>query len=314
MYPLKFKPILKSTIWGGEKIIPFKHLDCQQAQVGESWEISDVPGDESVVADGADAGKNLTQMVSEYKGALVGESNYKRFNGKFPLLIKFIDAQQDLSIQVHPDDEHAQKIGYKRGKNEAWFFIESDPGASIVYGQKTKNKEELQEMINQDKWDDIYKKYPVADGDFVYLPAGCLHAMGKGNVVYEIQQSTDVTYRFYDYHRKDKDGNERELHLKQAIDCLSFDKNIDKNDVHPVVKVHENMKETTFISNDSFTVSQLLVIGKCQYKCDNYQLATVVKGSGKVDEYDVKVGDNFLIPTNTSIELDGQMMIMMTTK
>ena len=314
MYPLKFKPILKSTIWGGEKIIPFKHLDCQQAQVGESWEISDVPGDESVVADGADAGKNLTQMVSEYKGALVGESNYKRFNGKFPLLIKFIDAQQDLSIQVHPDDEHAQKIGYKRGKNEAWFFIESDPGASIVYGQKTKNKEELQEMINQDKWDDIYKKYPVADGDFVYLPAGCLHAMGKGNVVYEIQQSTDITYRFYDYHRKDKDGNERELHLKQAIDCLSFDKDIDKNDVHPVVKVHENMKETIFISNDSFTVSQLLVIGKCQYKCDNYQLATVVKGSGKVDEYDVKVGDNFLIPTNTSIELDGQMMIMMTTK
>lgn len=97
MYPLKFKPILKSTIWGGEKIIPFKHLDCQQAQVGESWEISDVPGDESIVADGADAGKNLTQMVSEYKGALVGESNYKRFNGKFPLLIKFIDAQQDLS-------------------------------------------------------------------------------------------------------------------------------------------------------------------------------------------------------------------------
>ena len=138
--------------------------------------------------------------------------------------------------------------------------------------------------------------------------------MGKGNVVYEIQQSTDVTYRFYDYHRKDKDGNERELHLKQAIDCLSFDKDIDKNDVHPVVKVHENVKETIFISNDSFTVSQLLVIGKCQYKCDNYQLATVVKGSGKVDEYDVKVGDNFLIPTNTSIELDGQMMIMMTTK
>ena len=116
------------------------------------------------------------------------------------------------------------------------------------------------------------------------------------------------------FNAKDKDGNERELHLKQAIDCLSFDKDIDKNDVHPVVKVHENMKETIFISNDSFTVSQLLVIGKCQYKCDNYQLATVVKGSGKVDEYDVKVGDNFLIPTNTSIELDGQMMIMMTTK
>ena len=128
MYPLKFKPILKSTIWGGEKIIPFKHLDCQQAQVGESWEISDVPGDESVVADGADAGKNLTQMVSEYKGALVGESNYKRFNGKFPLLIKFIDAQQDLSIQVHPDDELAMKRHNSMGKTEMWYVIGNDGG------------------------------------------------------------------------------------------------------------------------------------------------------------------------------------------
>ena len=126
MYPLKFKPILKSTIWGGEKIIPFKHLDCQQAQVGESWEISDVPGDESIVADGADAGKNLTQMVSEYKGALVGESNYKRFNGKFPLLIKFIDAQQDLSIQVHPNDELAMKRHNSMGKTEMWYVIGND--------------------------------------------------------------------------------------------------------------------------------------------------------------------------------------------
>ena len=225
---------------------------------------------------------------------------------------------------------------FPEGIGQSWSFSAQDgEGLSTVCingGFKGKTLKELWEkhqelfghpgedfpviisLVGQDKWDDIYKKYPVADGDFVYLPAGCLHAMGKGNVVYEIQQSTDVTYRFYDYHRKDKDGNERELHLKQAIDCLSFDKDIDKNDVHPVVKVHENMKETIFISNDSFTVSQLLVIGKCQYKCDNYQLATVVKGSGKVDEYDVKVGDNFLIPTNTSIELDGQMMIMMTTK
>ena len=134
MYPLKFKPILKSTIWGGEKIIPFKHLDCQQAQVGESWEISDVPGDESVVADGADAGKNLTQMVSEYKGALVGESNYKRFNGKFPLLIKFIDAQQDLSIQVHPDDELAMKRHNSMGKTEMWYVLEADKDAELIYG------------------------------------------------------------------------------------------------------------------------------------------------------------------------------------
>ena len=305
---LFFKAIPRPAIWGHTKVRDFFGYDDFPEGIGQSWSFSaqDGEGLSTVCINGGFKGKTLKELWEKHQ-ELFGHPGED-----FPVIISLVGPEDDLSIQVHPDDEHAQKIGYKRGKNEAWFFIESDPGASIVYGQKTKNKEELQEMINQDKWDDIYKKYPVADGDFVYLPAGCLHAMGKGNVVYEIQQSTDVTYRFYDYHRKDKDGNERELHLKQAIDCLSFDKDIDKNDVHPVVK--ENMKETIFISNDSFTVSQLLVIGKCQYKCDNYQLATVVKGSGKVDEYDVKVGDNFLIPTNTSIELDGQMMIMMTTK
>ena len=307
---LFFKAIPRPAIWGHTKVRDFFGYDDFPEGIGQSWSFSaqDGEGLSTVCINGEFKGKTLKELWEKHQ-ELFGHPGED-----FPVIISLVGPEDDLSIQVHPDDEHAQKIGYKRGKNEAWFFIESDPGASIVYGQKTKNKEELQEMINQDKWDDIYKKYPVADGNFVYLPAGCLHAMGKGNVVYEIQQSTDVTYRFYDYHRKDKDGNERELHLKQATDCLSFDKDIDKNDVHPVVKVHENVKETIFISNDSFTVSQLLVIGKCQYKCDNYQLATVVKGSGKVDEYDVKVGDNFLIPTNTSIELDVQMMIMMTTK
>lgn len=133
MYPLKFKPILKSTLWGGERIIPFKQLDYQQEQVGESWEISDVPGDESVVAEGADAGKNLTQLMEEYKGKLVGEENYKRFQGKFPLLIKFIDAKQDLSIQVHPDDELAMKRHQSMGKTEMWYIIDNTGGQAHLY-------------------------------------------------------------------------------------------------------------------------------------------------------------------------------------
>ena len=128
MYPLKFNPILKSTIWGGEKIIPFKHLATEQAQVGESWEISNVPGDESVVANGTDAGKNLSDMVKEYKGALVGESNYQRFGDNFPLLIKFIDACDDLSIQVHPDDELARKRHNSMGKTEMWYVIDNAGG------------------------------------------------------------------------------------------------------------------------------------------------------------------------------------------
>ena len=128
MYPFKFNPILKSTIWGGEKIIPFKHLNIEQPQVGESWEISNVPGDESVVANGTEAGKNLSQLVKEYKGSLVGDSNYQRFGDNFPLLIKFIDACDDLSIQVHPDDELAKKRHNSMGKTEMWYVIDNAGG------------------------------------------------------------------------------------------------------------------------------------------------------------------------------------------
>ena len=168
--------------------------------------------------------------------------------------------------------------------------------------------------INNDEWDQLIKHLPVHTGDFVYLPAGILHALKKGSIVYEIQQSTDVTFRFYDYHRKDKYGNERELHLTQAIDCLSYDQEMMKNNITPVEEKMDNGLKTTFISNDSFTVTKLAIEGKNTYETDNYQLATVVKGEGVVDGYTVKIGDNFLIPQHSKIEIDGNMIIMMTTK
>ena len=224
MYPLKFKPILKSTIWGGEKIIPFKHLDCQQAQVGESWEISDVPGDESVVADGADAGKNLTQMVSEYKGALVGESNYKRFNGKFPLLIKFIDAQQDLSIQVHPDDELAMKRHNSMGKTEMWYVIGNDGGKAHLRSGLSQQitPDQYAAMIADNTICDALSDYAVQPGDVFFLPAGRIHSIGAGCFIAEIQQTSNITYRIYDFNRKDKNGNTRELHTELSKDAIDY--------------------------------------------------------------------------------------------
>ena len=189
MYPLKFNPILKSTIWGGDKIIPFKHLDCQQAQVGESWEISDVPGDESVVANGADAGKNLTQMVDEYKGALVGEANYKRFNGKFPLLIKFIDAQDDLSIQVHPNDELAMKRHNSMGKTEMWYVIDNANGKAHLRSGLSKQitPDEYAAMIADNTICDALADYAVKPGDVFFLPAGRIHSIGAGCFIAEIK-------------------------------------------------------------------------------------------------------------------------------
>lgn len=224
MYPLKFKPILKSTIWGGEKIIPFKHLDCQQAQVGESWEISDVPGDESVVAYGADAGKNLTQLVSEYKASLVGENNYKRFNGKFPLLIKFIDAQQDLSIQVHPNDELAMKRHNSMGKTEMWYVIGNDGGKAHLRSGLSKQitPEEYAQMIADNTICDALADYAVQPGDVFFLPAGRIHSIGAGCFIAEIQQTSNITYRIYDFNRKDKNGNTRELHTELSKDAIDY--------------------------------------------------------------------------------------------
>jgi mannose-6-phosphate isomerase len=222
MYPLKFKPILKSTLWGGERIIPFKQLDCQQEQVGESWEISDVPGDESVVAEGADAGKNLTQLMEEYKGKLVGEENYKRFHGKFPLLIKFIDAKQDLSIQVHPDDELAMKRHQSMGKTEMWYIIDNTGGQAHLYSglKKQITPQEYADMIENNTICDALDKYDVQPGDVFFLPAGRIHSIGAGCFLAEIQQTSNITYRIYDFNRRDKNGNLRELHTELSKDAL----------------------------------------------------------------------------------------------
>ena len=223
MYPLKFQPILKSTLWGGEKIIPFKHLDSDQTQVGESWEISDVPGDESIVANGADAGKNLTQMVNEYKGALVGETNYKRFNGKFPLLIKFIDAQQDLSIQVHPNDELAMKRHNSMGKTEMWYVVDATADAHLRSGlSKAITPDEYAQMIADNTICDALKDYSIKPGDVFFLPAGRIHSIGAGSFIAEIQQTSNVTYRIYDFNRKDKNGNTRELHTELSKDAIDY--------------------------------------------------------------------------------------------
>ena len=224
MYPLKFQPLLKSTIWGGEKIIPFKHLDLQQEKVGESWEISGVPGDESVVANGADAGKNLQQMMDEYKGALVGEENYKRFDGQFPLLIKFIDAQDDLSIQVHPDDELAQKRHNSRGKTEMWYVIGNDGGKAHLRSGLSRQitPQQYADMIADNTITDALKEYAVQPGDVYYLPAGRIHSIGAGCFIAEIQETSNITYRIYDFNRKDKNGNTRELHTELSKDAIDY--------------------------------------------------------------------------------------------
>lgn len=225
MYPIKFNPILKSTLWGGEKIVPFKRLKgAHQTQVGESWEISNVPGDESVVANGRDAGKNLSELVKEYKEALVGKENYERFGDNFPLLIKFIDACDDLSIQVHPDDALAKARHNSMGKTEMWYVIDNHNGqAHLRSGLKKQiTAEEYAAMVEDNTICDALADYAVQPGDVFFLPAGRIHSIGTGCFIAEIQQTSNVTYRIYDFNRKDKNGRPRELHTELAKDAIDY--------------------------------------------------------------------------------------------
>ena len=196
MKPLKFSPLLKSTLWGGDKIIPFKHLDCNQKDVGESWEISGVKDNESIVSAGEYQGVKLNDVVAQLKDKLLGKENYARFGNEFPLLIKFIDARQQLSIQVHPSDEIAKRQGKERGKTEMWYIMDGEPDAKLRSGLKNKiTPEEYKKMVDNDTITDAIAEYQVKEGDCFFLPAGRIHSIGAGCFLAEIQQTSDVTYR-----------------------------------------------------------------------------------------------------------------------
>ena len=220
---LKFKPLLKTTLWGGEKIASFKHLSTNLHQVGESWEISGVPGHETIVSEGEFEGKSLNEVVAQMGADLLGTNNYHRFGNEFPLLVKFIDAYQDLSIQVHPDDKTARRLGKERGKNEMWYVLRSDKGAQLYNGLKNKiSAEEYKMKVEDGTICDALAHYMVSEGDVFFIPAGRIHSIGKGCFVAEIQETSDVTYRIYDFKRKDKDGNYRELHTQEAAESIDY--------------------------------------------------------------------------------------------
>lgn len=305
MYPLKFKPILKSTLWGGERIIPFKQLDCQQEQVGESWEISDVPGDESVVAEGADAGKNLTQLMEEYKGKLVGEENYKRFQGKFPLLIKFIDAKQDLSIQVHPDDELAMKRHQSMGKTEMWYIIDNTGGQAHLYSglKKQITPQEYADMIENNTICDALDKYDVQPGDVFFLPAGRIHSIGAGCFLAEIQQTSNITYRIYDFNRRDKNGNLRELHTELSKDAIDYTVSDDyRTHYEPRKDEPVELVSCPYFTTSVYNLTETMNMDYSEL--DSFIIYICMKGACTVTDNEgnrisVKAGESVLFPATT---------------
>ena len=312
-----FEPQLKQTLWGGDRIIPFKHLDTQMEAVGESWEISGVKGNETIVANGKDKGKSLNQLVREQKGRLVGEENYQRFGDEFPLLIKFIDARQDLSIQVHPDDEIAQRHGKSHGKTEMWYAFASAPGAVLYNGLKQQLTPEVYEqMVENDTITEALARYEVSEGDVFFIPAGRIHAIGAGCFVAEIQQTSDVTYRIYDYKRKDKNGNYRELHTKEAAESIDF-RIYDNQHINYTLSKNEGVQ---VVSCPHFTtaVYDLTEPMTLDYsELDSFVILIAVKGQGKLicedEEITFQMGDTVLLPATTQeVKVEGNVKFLET--
>lgn len=318
MQPIKFNPLLVQTLWGGEKIIPFKHLNSDLTQVGESWEISGVKENETVVSEGEFKGKKLNELVDELKGRLVGEANYKRFGNDFPLLIKFIDARQELSIQVHPTDELAQKRGKLRGKTEMWYIMDSDENAKLRAGMKEKiTPEQYKQMVEDDTITEAIAEYKVKEGDCFFLPAGRIHSIGTGCFLAEIQQTSDVTYRIYDFKRKDKDGNYRELHTEEAAECIDY--NVEPNyrtEYTPVKNEGVALVECPYFTTAVYDLNEPMTLDYSEL--DSFVILIGLKGSGEITDNEGNTttlceGETILIPATTSeVKVTGNIKFLET--
>ncbi len=225
LYPIKFKPILKERLWGGTKLKEVLGKQISSEITGESWELSGVDGDISEVMEGPLAGMSLKELIAQEGKMLLGESVLERFGPDFPILIKFIDAKQDLSIQLHPNDDLAKQRHNSFGKTEMWYIMDADPGSKLIVGfNKNVEKEEYVQSLQQDTLLDLLNYEEVAEGDTFFINTGKIHAIGAGVLLAEIQQTSDITYRVFDFNRKDKDGNLRELHTDLAIDAIDYEK------------------------------------------------------------------------------------------
>ena len=227
-YPLIFEPNLHTVVWGGNNIRPYKGLSCSDELIGESWEVSVIPNSVSIISNGQWKGKDLASVIDEYTEALLGKNVKSLYNGKLPLLVKIIDAKQDLSIQVHPDDDFALREHGKFGKSEMWYVLKAEPGSRLYAGfKKHVSPEELKRRINNGSLTEVLAEHTVRTGDVFYIPAGRIHSICGGVMLVEVQQSSDVTYRLFDYNRMGIDGKPRSLHVDLGVRAIDYE--IEKN-------------------------------------------------------------------------------------
>lgn len=303
LYPIKFIPVLKEKVWGGKKLNELLHKQSSSDFIGESWEISGVEGSISVVENGQFKGKNLNQLIEEYKSDLVGKSVFKHFGNTFPLLFKFIDAKEDLSVQLHPEDTVAKKRHNSFGKTEMWYIMQADNDAHVIVGFNQKMEKELYlKHLNKSTLQTILHFEKVKEGDVFYITPGRVHAIGAGVLLAEIQQTSDITYRIYDWDRPDINGQMRELHQDLAMDIIDF------SDYKNLQAVNKEKEAQTLISNAYFETSLLKIENKTVErdlsKIDSFVVYMCVAGSAsiniKTNREQIEKGECVLIPAKAN--------------
>lgn len=299
-----FQPIFKSTIWGGERIKEFKQVITDQQSIGESWELSGVPGDVSVIADGPDTGLSLVQLIERDGAKLLGEANYERFGLEFPLLIKFIDATDDLSIQVHPNDETALERHNSKGKTEMWYVVDGTPDAHLRVGfSKQTTADEYCRSVEDNTICNLLADYNVKAGDVFFLPAGRVHSIGAGCFIAEIQQTSNITYRIYDFDRRDAQGNARELHTELAKDVIDYDVLPDyKTDYTPAMNEAVELVECPYFTTNVIEADEEMLLDWADE--DSFMILIVMEGSATVTDNEgnsltAQAGQTLLLPATT---------------
>ncbi|MBJ8326409.1 mannose-6-phosphate isomerase, class I [Streptococcus pacificus] len=302
--PLFLESVMQEKIWGGSKLRDIFGYDIPSEQTGEYWAISAHPNGVSVVKNGHYAGQKLDQLYQNEPN-LFGNPK----SPVFPLLTKILDANDWLSVQVHPDNDYGMAHEGELGKTECWYIISADEGSEIIYGHNAKSKEELAQMIAEKKWDDLLTKRPVKAGDFFHVPSGTMHAIGKGIMILETQQSSDTTYRVYDFDRKDANGQKRDLHLQKSIDVLTIG---EPKNSHPITLKADQLIATLLVNDDFFAVYKWEIDGTTTFKqVAPYYLISVLSGTGSLTidgvVYPIKKGDHFILPNPVKEwEISGQ--------
>jgi len=302
LYPLLFEPNLHEVVWGGNRLNPYKGLEPSDEPIGESWEVSAVPTSTSIISNGDLKGKDLISVINENPEDILGKAVNEKYKGKLPLLVKFIDAKRDLSIQVHPNDDMAMREHGKMGKSEMWYIIKADEGAYLYAGFKQEiTPYEYQKRVEDGSITDVLACHQVKAGDVFYLPAGRVHAICGGIMLAEVQQSSDVTYRIYDYNRPGMDGKPRELHTELAAKALDY--HVEAN--YRTEYDNESDKAVQIIDSPYFDV-RVLDINKPMHrnlmKYDSFIITMCIKGDCKIkirstrDEIILKEGNSALIP------------------